>query len=136
MRGDQPVVSAASLMVRASIAGRNLTTVVSRFDGDLFGGEDDLAPAAVGVLVEPDDRPQCRIGADQPLEDLVLGHRVVALPGLGHLDRRARPRAAGVLLGLALGLADRRRLPARRLVPGGPARLLRRGLLDRRPALG
>src|SRR3954454_19636095 len=107
MRGDQPVVSAASLMVRASIAGRNLTTVVSRFCDDLFGGQDDLAPAPMGVLVEPDDRPQRRIGSDEPVEDLVLGHRSVAVPRLRDLDRRPRARAAarqGLPSGLRLWL--------------------------------
>src|SRR3954453_19555770 len=126
MRGDQPVVSAASLMVRASIrSATNLITVVSRLCGDRLGRDEDLAPAAVLALVEPDDRAQRGIGSDQPLEDVVLGHRVVAVPRRGHVDDGARARATGVLLGRALLLTERRDLPAGRLAAGGGALRLR-----------
>src|SRR3954453_19981148 len=141
MRGDQPVVSAASWMVRAS-TGPNLTTRLSRFPwfhpcalrrgcaGRLRRQEDRL-PVLVQTLVEPHRRDGRVVGRLAPGADLVERHGVVALPR--RLDMDLRPGAGGRAdarggrgaLGRALRLAGRggpgpgRSGPAR---PGPPSR--------------
>src|SRR3954454_5320054 len=140
MRGDQPVVWAASWMVRAS-TNPNLTTIVSRFgkqdppcgrailaSGEgLAGGEEDRRARLVLALVGPHDGELDLGGVFQAREDLVEAHGVVAGPRLGDVNLRADAvRAAR--LGLARRLTHRRDLAARRLRPARRGSPLRRAL--------
>src|SRR4051795_5531442 len=85
MRGDQPVVSAASWMVRASVNAPNLTTIVSRFGGarSARGLQDGLA-ALVRRLVEGHDAFGRRVGVAQPRDD--RGGRVLVIAGPRRID--------------------------------------------------
>src|SRR4051812_21357926 len=119
MRGDQPVVSAASWMVRASTR-RNLTTRLSRFrdppavrwapvagpgprprgaaarggaGGALrrLGRQEHRLAVLVRALVQAHRGEQRLVRAGEAFEDRVERHGVVALPGL--LDPDLRPGA-------------------------------------------
>src|SRR3954451_17469995 len=138
MRGDQPVVSAASWMVRASTRP-NLTTLLSRFPRGGGGGggraalrrlgrQQDRLPALVLALVQAHGGDDRLVGALEAREDLVERHLVVARPRRldvdlgagGGLPAGARDRRPP--LGLGLGLAD----------PGGLATRRAGGALARR----
>src|SRR6188768_3090793 len=115
MRGDQPVVRAASWMVSASTSQPYHDRVKvhqaspSLWEGDpglrrgrsgvrrgLAGGEEDRLARLVAALVGAHDRQLHLGGALQAGEDLVEAHLVVAGPRLGDVDLRADAvRAAG-----------------------------------------
>src|SRR4051794_23776118 len=136
MRADQPVVSAASWMVSASTR-HNLIKVVSRFGtpavaprlparrfagappsrGGLLGRGQDALARLVALLVEADHRLDRVVGAAEPRDDVARLHLVVALPRGLDVDlgaRRGRALALDRRLGLALCLAQARRLAAGR----------------------
>src|SRR3954466_2377041 len=126
MRGDQPVVSAASWMVRASTRP-DLTTLLSRFRAWTrprpqsspglrgLGREEDRLAVLVLGLVEPYRGEHRRVGVLQAPEHLVERHRVVALPRRLDVDLGPRPGGGAAPGGprLARALARGRRLAAR-----------------------
>src|SRR3954453_10937667 len=126
MRGDQPVVSAASWMVRASTRP-NLTTLLSRFPRRRgraalrrLGRQQDRLAALVLALVQAHGGDDRLVGALEAREDLVKRHLVAARPPPLGVDRgagaglRAGARDRRRPLGLALGLAERGGLATRR----------------------
>src|SRR5689334_9321045 len=112
MRGDQPVVSAASWMVRASVNAPNLTTIVSRFGAGLSArGPDHRLASLVGALVQGDDGLGGGIGAAQARDD--RRRRLMVVLGPRRVDGDVAPHVADVVggpeglhdLGLAVDVA-------------------------------
>src|SRR5438067_1982608 len=79
MRGDQPVVSAASWMVSASMVTRS--TLPRLCQGLLGRAEDRLALLGL-LLVEADHRAGRGVGLAEAADDVAGLHRAVALPRL------------------------------------------------------
>src|SRR3954451_4255155 len=101
MRGDHPVVAAASWMVRAS-TGPTLPTLCQGSGGHerarprrSIGRRDDRGRVEVQLLVEADARVRGRVGAAQAGDDLLRAHGPVARPRL--VDRDLGARVGGAL---------------------------------------
>src|SRR3954453_5313341 len=134
MRGDQPVVSAASWIVSASLAMRSTLPRLCQGWCLLFRRAEDRLALLRLLLVEADHRAGRRVGRAHPAHDLARLHRCVALPRLPDTQLGAgigRALALDQLVGGLLLLAQLRGLGARgalrrvRRLAGGLAQALR-----------
>src|SRR5262245_24062469 len=95
MRGDQPVVSAASWMVRASVTAdqpyhdRVKVWAGCQPAGASAGRLQDRRAVLVAALVEGDDGLRGRVGVAQAGDDRARGLARVAVPRLLDGDRAA-----------------------------------------------